>query len=301
MSIFFKALEQAERDRSRDGAALLLDDRAERDGITAEAAPSVPRHRADAEPPAAVASPAAVAPPVVDAEVDEHLVSLLRPGSAEAERYRGLRHAINNLRQTRGMSVIAVSSPTMGDGKTTTAINTAGALAQAAQARVLLVDLDLRHASLALRLGCRNARPGLADAVARPDLSLADIVRHYPAYNLDVLPAGTPPELPYEVVDSPRLGALLDQARQQYEYVLVDTPPLAAAIDARVIGQWVDGFLLVVAAHRTPRRLLEASLDLMDPTKLIGLVFNDADQQQLGDLCSPLTSPWRGDCTVSMA
>jgi Mrp family chromosome partitioning ATPase len=119
--------------------------------------------------------------------------------------------------------------------------------------------------------------PGLVDAIGRPELALADVVRHYQPYNLAVLPAGAQPPLPDEVVASPRLGMLLEEARRQYDYIVVDTPPLVGALEGRVISRWVDGFLLVVAAHRTPRRLLEDALNLMDEAKTIGLVFNQAD------------------------
>src|SRR2546429_2716767 len=70
------------------------------------------------------------------------------------------------------------------------------------------------------------------------------------------------------------------QASRQYDYVILDTPPLAAVQDARLIADWVDGFVMVVAAHRTPRKLFEEALNVMDPAKLIGLVFNGDDRRR---------------------
>ena len=72
---------------------------------------------------------------------------------------------------------------------------------------------------------------------------------------------------------SPRLGELLDEARRDYDYVVIDTPPIVAFPDCRILNNWVDGWLIVVAAHRTPRKLLEESLDLMEESKTVGFVF----------------------------
>jgi Mrp family chromosome partitioning ATPase len=80
------------------------------------------------------------------------------------------------------------------------------------------------------------------------------------------------------VLKSPRLGELLAEARRRFSYIIVDTPPLVSVPDCRVIGKWVDGFLIVVTAHRTARKLLEESLNVMEPTKIVGLVFNGDDR-----------------------
>ena len=93
------------------------------------------------------------------------------------------------------------------------------------------------------------------------------------AYNLSVVLAGETPATPYEVLKSPRLGELLDEARRHYDYVVIDTPPIVAFPDCRILNNWVDGWLIVVAAHRTSRKLLEEALDLMEESKTVGFVF----------------------------
>ncbi|PYN29721.1 MAG: hypothetical protein DMD98_20695 [Candidatus Rokuibacteriota bacterium] len=202
-------------------------------------------------------------------------MSLLAPASFEAEQYRALRHMIEQLHKSTELSVIGVSSPDAADGKTTTAINLAGALAQAADARVLLVDADLRGANLAAHLGLDDhAAPGLVDAILNAKLTLEAVVQVRPHLNLSVLTAGRRASAPYEVLKSPRVGELLAEARTKYDYVIVDTPPLVSVPDSRVIEKWVDGFLIVVAANRTPRKLVEEALNLMPPAKIIGMVFN---------------------------
>lgn len=215
-------------------------------------------------------------------EADERLVSLLAPSSFGAEQYRVLRHLIEQTHRDADLQVVAVTSPAEADGKTTTAINLAGSLAQTPGARVLLVDADVRRGAIGDHIGLGGTGAGLVDAILDASLVLADVARHLPPFNLSVLTAGRSPSAPYEVLKSSRLGELLAQARRQYDYVLVDTPPLIVVPDCRVIANWVDGFLMVVAAHKTPRRLVEEALDVLDPAKTLGVVFNGDDRPLLG-------------------
>jgi Mrp family chromosome partitioning ATPase len=80
------------------------------------------------------------------------------------------------------------------------------------------------------------------------------------------------------VLKSPRVGEFFAEARHDYDYVVVDAPPLCSVQDCRIIAQWVDGFLLVVAAHWTPRRLVDEALSVVEPDKMLGIVFNGDDQ-----------------------
>lgn len=209
--------------------------------------------------------------------VKEHLVSLLTPTSLEAEQYRVLRHKVEQMHRTDGQSIFAVCSPGVGDGKTTTAINLSGALAQGREARVLLVELDLRRPSVGSRLGLSDAGArGLADVIMNPGLALEEAVCRLP-FNLSVLLAGQPQEATYELLKSQRLAEILKQARQQYDYVVLDTPPLVPVPDCQLIANCVDSFFVVVAAHRTPRKLLEEALNRMEPAKVAGIVFNNDD------------------------
>jgi capsular exopolysaccharide synthesis family protein len=210
---------------------------------------------------------------------DEHLVSLLAPRSYEAEQYRVLRHLIEQMHKESELRVIAVTSPAVGDGKTTTSINLAGALAQDAKTRVLLIDADLRRGSVEEKFRFRKPSTlGLAEAIADPSLALTEVVRSLAQFNLALVPAGQSPAAPYEAFKSPRFTALLREAREAYDYVVVDTPPLIPVPDSRVIAKCVDGFLLIVAAHRTPQRLIEEALDIIEPAKMIGIVFNRDDR-----------------------
>jgi protein-tyrosine kinase len=252
-----------------------------REATPAAAAPPPPVRppsspRVDGPAPGTGAAPAAApAETPAPGRVDGRLVSLLSPGAIEAEQYRGLRHLVEQFHKTASLTVLAVTSPGAGDGKTTTAINLAGALAQDPAARVLLVDADLRAPALPQRLGLGStAERGLVDAILDARLRLEDVVRRAAPFNVSLLAAGRRPGVPYELLASPRFGELLDGARRAFDYVVLDSPPLVLFPDCRLMGQWVDGFLLVVAADRTPRKLVEEGLALIEPAKLMGLVFN---------------------------
>jgi Mrp family chromosome partitioning ATPase len=144
------------------------------------------------------------------------------------------------------------------------------------------LDLDLRTPSVGKRLGLTVQNPGAVDLIVDPGLTLHDVVRRHPQFPIWVVPGGGPLLVPYEVLKSPRLGTLLREARLQYDYVVVDTAPLAPVPDSRLIADRVDGFVIVVAAHRTPRKFLEDALNLMDPGKVIGIVFNRDDRRLYG-------------------
>lgn len=218
---------------------------------------------------------------VLPEQMDPHLVSLLTPTGLEAERYRLLRYMIEKMHQDNAtLRLIAVSSPAPGDGKTLTAINLAGALAQSGASRVLLVDADLRRPTLSATLGISAASQGLVGALQGLDLRVEDIVQRYTTFNLFLLSSGGRHLAPYELLRSPRFGALLQEMRRQYDYVIVDTPPLVPFSDCQLIGEQVDGFLLVIGAHKTPRALVAEALKVMNPEKLLGLVFNGDDSSR---------------------
>ena len=299
MSKFFKALEQAERDNAQREPLIAPETEGERavaPEAAAERASVVPQWpEPDKEqapvftPPAPPRAPRSVISPprgatarrptaesgrIAPALLDEHLVSLQAPATAAAEQYRVLRHLVETLRKRANLQVIAVTSGGVGDGKTVTAINLAGALAQSDDARVLLIDMDLRRPSVARYLALGDTRPTLADALEATDRPLEDVVVQLPRFNLSVLRAPVSEAAPYELLHSPKLEALLTAARRQYDYIVLDTPPFVPFPDCRLLAKSVDGFVLVVAADRTPRGVLAEALKVMDADKAVGYVFN---------------------------
>lgn len=211
----------------------------------------------------------------------EELVSFVAPASPEADQYRMLRHAVERLHRDAGFQVFGITSAGAGDGKSVTTLNLAGSLAQSAEARVLIVSADLHRATVTEYLGLARLRsPGLAEAILDEQYGLPQVVHRLDALNVSVLPAGDVQARPYELLASPRLEVLLAEARRLYDFVLIDTPPVAPLADCRLLTRLVDGFLVVVAAHKTPRKLLAEALSLLEPAKVLGVVFN-GDAQPL--------------------
>lgn len=213
--------------------------------------------------------------------LEEHLISGRPADSFETDQYRLLGHFLDQTGEQKGHRILAVTSAGVGDGKTTTAINLATILAQSPKTRVLLVDTDLRRPLVAANLGMVDSGPGLVGALLDARHELASVVRTTP-FHLDVLPAGRPPGNPYQVLDSSRVGQLLSEARAAYDCVILDTPPVLVVPDCRLMSQWVDGFLVVVAAHRTPRKLFGETLGALDPGKVLGIVYNRDDRPLSG-------------------
>jgi len=194
-----------------------------------------------------------------------------------AEQYRVLGHVVQQLGKS-DKRVIAISSPVAGDGKTTTCINLASTLSHSPGCRVLLIDADLRRGTLGEQLGLgRPAGPGLAGAIADESIAVETVVRRRPGLPFAVLPAGACPAMPYEALRSSRMDEILKAARQSFDYVLVDTPPVVPVADLLALSDWVDGIFLVVSAHQTPRGLLDEALSSMDPEKVVGIVYNGDD------------------------
>ncbi len=257
MSKFLKALEQAERERATSLASP-LELPTESVPLTAE----LSHH---------------------SSHLDPHLVSLTAPESVEAEQYRTLRASLEDLRGERGSWVIGISSPTPGDGKTTTAINLAATLAQGRDARVLLIETDLRRPVMSAQLGLpRTGAVSLVLGLREDGHSLESMVSRRPGLSLDVLLAGGRVDSPYELLKSPRMKRLVDRARERYDYVILDTPPLVSFADCQVLANWIDSFLIVVAAHRTPRRTLEEALGVVGRDKALGIVYNADDRPLIG-------------------
>jgi capsular exopolysaccharide synthesis family protein len=160
-----------------------------------------------------------------------------------------------------------------GEGKTTTVVNLAMALADTG-ARVLLVDGDLRNPSVASSLGLEGG-VGLTTILIGA-ATVDDVVQRWRDTSLYVLPAGQVPPNPSEILGSEPMATLFDHLTKEFDYVLVDSPPVLPVIDAIVINKLVGGLVFVVAADRTRKRDLAAAmraLSTVDATPA-GFTFN---------------------------
>lgn len=216
-------------------------------------------------------------------QINPRLVCLLQPASFMAESYFRLRHTLEQMITPEGGIVVGVTSPAEGDGKTLTAINLAGALAQDARARVLLIDLNLRQSGGSVSKYFNlppDADSGVSDWIGGEASVRQPASYQMPSFNLHLIPSGKGMNSPYELLKSPRLDELFQKVRQEYDYIIVDTPQTLLLPDIELIARVVDGFLVVVKADVTPREKLEETLNLMTQEKVLGLLFNGSSAHQ---------------------
>ena len=206
--------------------------------------------------------------------LDPYLCAYYRPKSAEAEAYRAVRTALYFNTQGGGHSLIQVTSPDMGDGKSTLAANLAISIAQSGK-RVVLVDADLRRPRLHRMLGLASNLTGLGTVITG-QTTLADAVQQTAVPGLWVLPCGPLPPNPAELLTSPRLKDVLDELRGQYDFVLVDTPPLLAVTDPCVVAPRVDGVVLTMRMSKKGRPKAERAREILSSlgVKVLGVVVN---------------------------
>lgn len=141
---------------------------------------------------------------------------------------------------------------------------------------MLVVDADLRRPAVAKVLGRAHAHRGwgLVDAILDRRLSLEQIAWNAEPFNLSVVTPRRPQSDTYELLTCERFGELVRDARQRYDYIIIDSPPVLPAPDSRLLAQWIDGYVVIVAADKTPRKLIEEMFALLGPNKILGLVFN---------------------------
>jgi capsular exopolysaccharide synthesis family protein len=193
--------------------------------------------------------------------------------SPEAEAYRGVRTAVLFSTRRDGGKVIQVTSPEMADGKTTLVANLAVSLAQSGK-RVILVDADLRRPRVHKIFGL-GAERGLASAIAG-EHDVASGVQQTQIPGLSIMPSGPIPLNPAELLTSARFGEVVKALDEQYDFVLIDTPPLLAVTDPSVVVPSVDGVLLVLRMSRHVRPKAERARDMLGAlgANVLGVVVN---------------------------
>ena len=189
------------------------------------------------------------------------LITQSRPQSQMAESYRALRTSLLLTSLGAPPKTILITSALPREGKTTTSINTAIVLAQKGT-RVLLIDADLRRPSIHKTLGL-GARVGLSNVLTGGATVQQATVRSSLMPNLYILPAGTPPPNPAELMASTQMVELLAELREQYDHVVVDTPPTLSVTDAVVISTKADAVVLVIRSSQTTKPALRRARDIL--------------------------------------
>lgn len=175
------------------------------------------------------------------------------------------------------INVLGVTSATPQEGKTSTVCLLGITIAEANR-RVLLVDLDLHRPQLASYFGQRK-KIGLSNFIANRSLPLQHAVAETPIPRLFYMDVGTSVPNPVELINSKRFMEFIKKARENYDHVILDTPPLQMFVDAALISAHTDGMLLVVKARKTPSDHVKQSLAQLDKAKarVLGVALNQVD------------------------
>src|SRR5882724_4542312 len=205
------------------------------------------------------------------------LVTQSRPQSQMAESYRALRTSLLLTSLGAPPKVILITSALPQEGKTTTSINTAIVLAQKG-VRVLLIDADLRRPSIHKTLGT-GPKTGLSNVLTGNATLQQATVRSSILPGLFILPAGTPPPNPAELLASSNMKDVLAELREQYDHIVVDTPPALSVTDAVVMSTRADAVVLVIRSGQTTKQALRRSRDLLMQVnaRVAGVLLNAVD------------------------
>jgi succinoglycan biosynthesis transport protein ExoP len=209
--------------------------------------------------------------------------AIIAPYSRFVETLRSIWAVINIAQQKSDAKVICVISSIPGEGKTTVATNLAAHFARQSATRVLLIDSDLHHASLTERVA-PDAKVGLKEALAEPK-DLSKFVIRKERLNLDVLPCPMSNRVPNaaELLGTIAMKQLIDSAREAYDLVIVEVPPMAAVVDYKMVARHCDRFVFVVEWGKTSQRMVLECLDdasaLFD--RIVCIVLNKVDPSSL--------------------
>lgn len=204
----------------------------------------------------------------------------VNPSAPAFESFRALRTSLIFSNAVQSLRSVLVTSAAAGDGKSTTSTNLAAAFAQQGM-RVLIVDCDLRRGRLHSAFTVPRS-PGLTEVILG-SATVSEAVNSTAVPNLSLLCAGQQPPNPTELLGSEPVRDILMSLTQDYDLVIIDTPPVLAAADAAVLSAIVDGVVMVVRVGVTDRRAAKRSLDrlLVVGARVLGVVMNDP-QELLG-------------------
>lgn len=212
----------------------------------------------------------------VEAErVEPRIVAVTSPNSTYCEEYRSLRTHILHKSQKQKLQSIVVASINPSEGKSITALNLSWLLAQTDGVRALIIDSDLRMPSLTDYLGIETDK-GLSEILSERAALKDSIIRLEPA-GLHLLPGGEARSDVAEMISGPKFKEILREAKEMFDYVIIDAPPLGIFTDANVLINHADGALLVVRAGRTRYDTVDRILETLPRERMMGVVLNQSE------------------------
>jgi len=212
--------------------------------------------------------------------IDPRLSSFHNPSSPESECFRMLRTKLLVFARERPLRSILVTSPQPLDGKSLVAANLAVSIAQGLNDYVLLVDCDLRIPVLH-RMFNINTPSGIHEYL-KEGTYVAPFLVKTPLPKLTLLPGGTAPPNPAELLCSQKMRILIQELRSRYEdrFIIFDSPPGRYAAETAFLARMMDGVLLVVRHGKTPRHMIKETLENIGRERVLGVVFNASSEGQ---------------------
>ena len=210
-----------------------------------------------------------------------NLVTQNDPKNPAAEAYRVIRTSIQFAQAGKELKTIAITSCTPNEGKSMTVANLAIVLTQAGK-RVLIMDCDMRNPTVHKNFNLSN-KVGLSSCISM-GTAVADAVQATGIEGLDALTAGVIPPNPSELLGSERMQNILQRAKEEYDYVLIDTPPVLPVTDSLVLGSMVDGLILVIDSGEVKVEMArEVKNQLMHSgANILGVVLNKVRSEHHG-------------------
>jgi protein-tyrosine kinase len=191
------------------------------------------------------------------------------------EQFRRLAAVMQNAQATNGIRIIMMTSATPADGKTSTALNLGLVLSESYHRRVLLIDADLRRPSMGGLLELADV-PGLGDALKSAHDQKLSVVQISP--NLTLLPGGRPDPDPMRGLTSPRMKKILEDARERFDWVILDSPPTEPTADAQYLADMVDAIVFVIRAGQTQYAQADKAVTALGRERILGVILNGVDQ-----------------------
>ena len=203
------------------------------------------------------------------------LATIANPAGAASEAYRSLRTNLLYAVVDRPLKVVLLTSPGPSEGKSTTCANLGAVLAQAGNS-TLLIDADLRTPRLHKFFGIRNMR-GVMNVLSGENKLSEVLVEPLPS--LSIVPTGPIPSNPSELLGSDRFASLIEEARELFDYVVLDSPPVGLVPDPVVVATQADAVLLVVDAQGTRKESLRKAMRSLQSVgaNVLGTVMNNVE------------------------
>jgi capsular exopolysaccharide synthesis family protein len=214
----------------------------------------------------------------IAARVAEKLVIMKETSPVSVEQYRKLAASLHQAQLERNIKVVMIASAMSGEGKTLTAVNLALTLSESYRRRVLLVDADLRRPQMHELFQLPNVS-GLNEGLKAPELRPLSVFEVSP--RLVLLPAGRPDPDPMGILASERMRQVIQEASAAFDWVIMDTPPVVLLPDTNLLADMADVSVLVVAAGKTPHRMVTRAVELLGHERILGVVLNGAEENAI--------------------